>query len=123
MRRTSFYIDNFYASAPPVAFQAYSESTIKTQGSYALKCVAAQTTSLNKTLTRTITSPIDLTGVNTIGFDIRASRTGSNITLGLHDSGGAWTSLTPNITAADTFQNVVGTSRASRTRTRTRSTR
>ena len=33
--------------------QSYSESTIKTQGSYALKAVAAQTDSLNKTLTKT----------------------------------------------------------------------
>jgi hypothetical protein len=33
--------------------QSYSESTIKTQGSYALKAVAAITDSLNKTLTKT----------------------------------------------------------------------
>ena len=35
--------------------KAYSESTIKTQGTYSLKGVAAITDSLNKTLTRTIT--------------------------------------------------------------------
>lgn len=103
----TFYIDNFYASGPPISFQAFSEAALKTQGNYALKCVAAQTTSLNKTLTRTIASPIDLTGVSTIGFDIRASRTGSNIKLGIHDSGGVWTELTPNITVAGSFQNVI----------------
>jgi len=38
---------------------------------------------VNKTLTRTIGSSIDLTGINTIKFDIRASRTGSNIKVGV----------------------------------------
>ena len=37
------------------SLQCYSETTIKTQGTYALKGVAAATDSLNKTLTRTIT--------------------------------------------------------------------
>jgi len=86
---------------------AYSESTIKTQGSYSLKGIAAQTDSLNKTLTRTISSPIDLSGKNTVKFDARASRTGSNIKVGLHDSGGTTTEITPNIVSADTFQEVV----------------
>jgi hypothetical protein len=35
------------------ALQSYSEATIKTQGSYALKAVAEATDSLNKTLTKT----------------------------------------------------------------------
>lgn len=35
------------------SLQSYSESTIKTQGSYSLKAVAAATDSLNKTLTKT----------------------------------------------------------------------
>jgi len=38
----------------PPTLQSYSEPTIKTQGSYSLKGVAAITDSLNKTLTRTI---------------------------------------------------------------------
>ena len=37
------------------ALQSFSEATLKTQGSYALKGIAAITDSLNKTLTRTIT--------------------------------------------------------------------
>ena len=86
--------------------QAYSESSIKTQGSYALKGVADQTNSLNKTLTRTIGSPINLAGAASANFDIRSTRTGSNIKIGIHDSGGTTTEITPNITSANTFQTV-----------------
>jgi hypothetical protein len=86
--------------------QSYSESTIKTQGSYALKVVAAQTDSLNKTLTKTFVVNQDLTGVNTLKLDMRASRTGANIKLGLHDTGGMTTELTPTIVQADTYQTV-----------------
>jgi hypothetical protein len=49
---------------------------------------------------------IDLSGVNTILFDVRASRTGSNLKFGIHDTGGTTTEITPNITSADTFQTV-----------------
>lgn len=86
--------------------QCYSESTIKQQGSYSLKVVAAQTGSLNDTLTNTLGAGIDLSNQNTLKFDIRASRTGSNIKIGIHDSGGTTTEITPNITVADVFQTV-----------------
>jgi alpha-tubulin suppressor-like RCC1 family protein len=86
--------------------QQYSESSIISGGSYSLKAIAAQTTSLNKTLTRTITSPINLTSHAYIIGKIRASRTGSNIKIGFHDSGGTTTEITPNITAADTWQTI-----------------
>ena len=82
-----------------------SESTIKTQGSYSLKAIAS-TSSLNKTLTRTVSPVIDLTGQTKWKFDMRASRTGSNVKIGIHDSGGTTTETTPNITSADTFQTV-----------------
>jgi hypothetical protein len=88
----------------PPYLQSYSEPTLKTQGSYSLKGIANQTTSLNKTLTRTIASPLNLSGQNSVTFDIRASRTGSNIKVGLHDVGGVTTEVTPNITQANTFQ-------------------
>jgi hypothetical protein len=88
---------------PYESLRAYSESTIKTQGTYALKGVA-QTTGLNKTLTRTIGSPVNLSNYASATFSIRASRTGSNIKVGLHDSGGTTTEVTPNVTSADTFQ-------------------
>lgn len=87
-----------------LSLQSYSEASIKTQGSYALKVVAAITDSLNKTLTRTATIG-DLTGVKNLKFDIRASRTGSNIKIGIVDTG-ATTEITPNIITADTYQTV-----------------
>ena len=87
--------------------QSYSEATIKTQGTYALKGIAAITDSLNKILTRVVSPTIDLSGLSQIKFDIRSSRTGSNIKIGLHDSGGTTTEITPNILSANTFQEVI----------------
>jgi len=86
--------------------ESYSEDTIKEQGTYSLKGVAVITDSLNDTLTRTVDPVVDLSGVNTLDFDIRASRTGSHIKIGIHDSGGITTETTPNITSANTWQNV-----------------
>ena len=91
---------------PYLVLQSYSEATIKTEGSYSLKGVAKATNSLNKTLTRTISSPVNLSDHNLITFDMRASLTGSNIKVGFHDAGGTTTEVTPNITSADTFQEV-----------------
>jgi hypothetical protein len=90
---------DFYFKVYSLPAQVFSESTIKTQGSYALKAVAAITDSLNKTLTRTIDPPIDLTGVTKIKYDQRALRAGSNIKIGLHDSGGTTTEFTHNQSA------------------------
>lgn len=86
------------------ALKAFSESTIKTTGSYSLKGIALITASLNKTLIKTISSPIDLSGKSRINFDIRSSRTGSNIKVGVRDSGGVITEATINILSANTFQ-------------------
>jgi hypothetical protein len=88
------------------SLESYSEAAIKQEGDYSLKGVALIATSLNKTLIRTISTPINLTDINTIKFDIRASRTGSNIKVGIHDSGGTTTETTPNIVAADTWQTI-----------------
>uniref|UniRef100_A0A6M3JUX9 Uncharacterized protein n=2 Tax=viral metagenome TaxID=1070528 RepID=A0A6M3JUX9_9ZZZZ len=49
---------------------------------------------------------IDLSSQTKWKFDMRASRTGSNVKIGIHDSGGTTTETTPNITSADTFQTV-----------------
>jgi hypothetical protein len=84
--------------------QSYSEATIKTQGSYALKAVAAITDSLNKTLTKTFTVNSNLTGVNKLRIDNYALRTGSNYKIGLHDTGGTTTEFTPNIATSNTWQ-------------------
>lgn len=89
------------------ALQSYSEATIKTQGSYSLKGIAAITDSLNKTLTRTVSPTIDLTGKSLWEFYIySASRTGSNIKLGIKDSGGTSTETTPNVTSTGAWQKV-----------------
>lgn len=89
-----------------LCLQCYSEATIKQQGSYSLKGYAKQTDSLNEYFEKTLGSPIDLSGKDDLCFDIRASRTGSNIKIGIHDSGGNWTEITPNVASADTWQTV-----------------
>ena len=101
LKGTAVWTSNFNAGA---LLQSYSEATIKTQGSYALKEVAAITGSLNKTLIKTFASPLDLSGLKTIKLDMRASRTGANIKLGLHDTGGTTTEFTPTINSEDTYE-------------------
>jgi hypothetical protein len=112
---TSAYIDNAQlvegtAGYEPITglnvLTAFSESTIKTQGSYSIKGFAAMTGSLNKTLIKTITPNINLTEIYGIRFDIRASRIGSNIKISIYDTGGITTEVTPNILSANTWQTV-----------------
>jgi hypothetical protein len=87
----------------PAPLQCYSETTIKSQGTYSLKGIA-QTTSLNATLTKTTTQPIDLTSYDFIYFDTYMSRTGSNISISIHDAGGTTSTYTVNQTVANTWQ-------------------
>jgi len=93
-----------YLGAPKL--QSYSESTIKQQGSYSLKGVAAITASLNDTLTKTLTGAdkLDLTYSQGIEYDIYALRTGSNIKIGIHDSGGTTSEHTANVVSSNTNQ-------------------
>ena len=98
-------------TVPTVAYgsttlQSYSENTIKTQGSYSLKGIAAQTDSLNDTLTRTVNPTIDLSDLDNWKFDIYSSRTGAQIKLGIRDSGGTTTEITHSISSADTWETV-----------------
>jgi hypothetical protein len=88
------------------ALQSYSESTIKTQGSYSLKGVALITDSNGKTLTRTVSPVIDLTGIKTLKFDIYASRTGANIKIGIRDSGLTVTEKTYTVLVTNTWETV-----------------
>ena len=90
---------------PRKDLQCYSESTIKTQGSNSLKGVALITDSLNDTLTKSGLS-IDLSGLGSWKFDIYASRTGANIKLGIHDSGGTTTETTYTVLSANTWETV-----------------
>ena len=87
-----------------VVLQSYSESTIKQQGSYSLKGIAVITDSLNDTLTRTLADNLDLSNSEGIEYDIYALRTGSNIKIGLHDSGGTTTEHTANVASSNTNQ-------------------
>jgi hypothetical protein len=50
---------------------------------------------------------IDLSGVNTLKFDVYASRMGSNLKFGIHDTGGEIAEITPDITTANTWQTIV----------------
>jgi len=89
------------------SLQCYSESTIKEQGSYSMKIFAQQTNSLNESLVRTLISPIDKSYTTLLKIKVRASRTGTNLRIRIHDSGGTWTTKDVNITSADTWQEVV----------------
>ena len=84
--------------------QAFSESSTKNQGSYALKGVATMTTSVGESITKTLSSNLDLSGKQQIKFDIYSSRTGSNIKVGIHDTGGTTSELTPSISDANTWE-------------------
>ena len=57
-----------------------------------------------KTLTRTVSPTISLSGLDYIGIYVRSSRTGANIKIGFHDSGGTTTEFTITINAADTWE-------------------
>lgn len=86
-------------------FEGYSENIVKEQGSYSLKAVAVQDDSLNDTLTRTVSPTIDLTGYDTIKYYIySADRTGSQIKIGIHDSGGTTTEHTANISSTSAWE-------------------
>jgi hypothetical protein len=94
-----------YTPDTTYTLQSYSEATIKTQGSYALKVVAS-TEALNKTLTKTFSTNHNLTGVKNLRLDAYASRTGGQWKLGLHDTGGTTTEITPTIATANTWQTI-----------------
>jgi hypothetical protein len=50
---------------------------------------------------------IDLTGIKILTFDIRAHRTGVNISIGIHQFTGGTTEIIPDILVADVFQTVL----------------
>lgn len=87
--------------------QCYSESSIKIQGTYSLRVEAWQGCSLNDTLTRTLVGAdkVDLSNIDTLKFYIKASRTGQNIQLQIHDSGGTTTTKDINI-SSDTWEQI-----------------
>jgi hypothetical protein len=80
-----------------------SEPTIKTQGTYSIKC-QFPTNSTSLYLERTISPVVDLTGVNRYRFDMYSNRTGKSIIVGIKDSGGTWSTVTPTIAIANTWE-------------------
>ena len=87
----------------PIALSVKTSTAIKTQGSYALNISALQTTSLGKTINHTIT-PLNLSGIDTMKIDIRASRTGSNFNMSFTDSGGGIITFNVTINSANTWE-------------------
>jgi hypothetical protein len=117
--RLPTYDNTFKVYSVDTVLQCYSEDTIKTQGSYSLKGIAKQTNSLNETLTRTVSPTIDLSNQTSWKFYIySASRTGSNVKVGIKDSGGTSTEVTPNISSTGAWQlvdtNISGVSNANK---------
>lgn len=88
------------------ALAAYAESSLLTAGAHSLKIVAAASSSLNRNVTRSLSSTIDLSGMNFVTFDMRASRTGANLKVSLKDASGTSIDVTPTIATADQFQHV-----------------
>jgi len=95
---------NIYSSVK--VLQCYSEDTIKVQGSYSLKGLAAITDSLNNTLTRTVDPPIDLSGQGELFVWARSDRTSKTIEVQLHDAGGTTTTIDIDVAVADTWQEI-----------------
>jgi hypothetical protein len=83
-----------------------SEKSIVNTGNFSLKAIAVATNSLNKSLIRTCNPTLNLSGKTVLRFYIQSTRTGSNIKIGFHDSGGITTEITPNVTSANTWQKV-----------------
>jgi hypothetical protein len=83
----------------------FSESVIKQEGEYSMRGNASST-NVSASFTRTLSSTLNLSDRATIRFGLRSSRTGSNIKLGIHDSGGTTSETTPNITSAGVWQTV-----------------
>lgn len=80
------------------------ETSTKYEGAKSMKVVAPQTTSLNATVTRTLSPTWNLSGQNDLNIWVRASRTGTNFKLGIHDSGGTTTESNIAISVADTWE-------------------
>ena len=93
---------DFWYATPSLT--VYTESSIIQEGTYALKIVAPQTTSLNATATRSTSPTLNFTDQDEIKFKIRSSRTGTNLKIGFHDSGGTTTESNIAISSADTFE-------------------
>jgi len=82
-----------------------TDTVYVTEGTNSMKLVI-DTTTLNEYIIKTPTTYHNLSEVRNVQIDIRASRTGSNLKLGIHDTGGTTTEITPDILNANQFQTV-----------------
>jgi hypothetical protein len=103
---TGAKLGDLYFKVYVQALQSYSEATIKTQGSYSLKAVAAITDSNGKTLTKILSPSINLSGYKTIKTFIKASRIGTNFQIGFHDAGGNTNYFDVVINEANTWHTI-----------------
>lgn len=69
--------NNYIASTSGI--QLYSENNLTTYGDYALKCIAAISGSKDEYITKVLDPAVNLTDKDTINFDIRSSRVGTNL--------------------------------------------
>jgi len=83
--------------------QCYSESSIKEQGDYSMK-IAASDDALNHVFVKQVQGNLGFEGIDTLEFDVRASRTGSNFTFSFRNTSDVTTTHTPNIASANTWQ-------------------
>ena len=86
--------------------QSYSESMIKTQGSYSLKGIAT-TANVAGILTRTIDPTIDLRGMDHLTFDVRSSLAGIKVAIQWRNANGWLLNSMPTIVAANVWQHVI----------------
>jgi hypothetical protein len=85
----TFYIDDIYACNDQdltnlthnYQFTAYKDILNKLSGSSSLKFIANQSTSINKKITRKLTTPIDLSSKSKIVFAIYSNRSGSKFKI------------------------------------------
>ena len=94
-----------YEGLYTASLQAYSDANFKTTGSYSLR-IEAETGSINSTAIHTLTASLDLTGFNTLDFDARSNRAGSNFAVLIEDVGGAINSQSINILTSGSWQHV-----------------
>lgn len=83
---------------------AYSEGTIKSQGSYSLKGVALLTAASNDVLARVLNPASNFTGKTTIKYDVYAGITGRQFDVSIADSGGKAATNQPDILLANTWE-------------------
>jgi len=82
-----------YVSSTSADLQVYSEDTVKVQDIYSLKTIADQTDSLGDYVRRTFSPVLDLSDRETVKFQIRSNRIGTNIQFNAYNQLDSYTKL------------------------------